>query len=299
MGREDLSEPLLASGELSGRQHGEAGGSISRKFAECCRECFTAVVKALLRFCGRGESARVRHLELTEEEWELVHNLQERQQERFDAENSEHAEELLVMWDAAFPGQERPSASAKLHSPRWKELGWQQANPEADVRGAGLLGVQCLRHMASHRLATFSFLAKKVTVHYYYCYTLRSTLYTRAIALHPAQEGRGRKEPEYPFAAAAMNLAYKLFQQLGLEGEVGEPPLTEAGEAFLALARSTEAAFEEVFCASFERLDREWLASSASYMEFGSLIDRAASAAALALKRHRPPDIPSFRSLLL
>ena len=65
----------------------------------------------------------------------------------------------------------------------------------------------------------------------------------------------------------------------------------------MRLLNESDFAFEEVFVASFEELDREWLRQGASYMQFGQVLKavRIKLSDSLAMK---PNGISSFRTLL-
>jgi len=57
-----------------------------------------------------------------------------------------------------------------------------------------------------------------------------------------------RAEWEYPFAVAGVNLTFMLGDLLDLRKAEGEPPVTAAGRAFVALLADHSDAFELVSC---------------------------------------------------
>ena len=70
--------------------------------------------------------------------------LQQRIQQPYDSENSSHQDMLRLLWSHAFPGE----ACTSLVDPRWTEMGWQQRDPSTDFRGAGLIALENLIHLA-------------------------------------------------------------------------------------------------------------------------------------------------------
>eukprot|EP00955_Chlamydomonas_euryale_P009248 99044-Chlamydomonas_euryale.AAC.2 len=69
-------------------------------------------------------------------------------------------------------------------------MGWQGEDPSTDVRGSGLLGLQCLLHLADSHPAAWRRLLHKL-------------------------DGQ-RAEWEYPFAAAGLNVQFMLTELVGL-----------------------------------------------------------------------------------
>ena len=76
---------------------------------------------------------------------------------------------------------------------------------------------------------------------------------------------------------AGINITYRLEQLFDLRDTKGglerSPPSGPAGAAFAQLLTHEPHAFEEVYVATFECLDREWLAANASYMQFPMVMD--------------------------
>ena len=111
---------------------------------------------------------------------------------------------LRALWSLAFPGE--PCTSLKCD--RWKDMGWQQADPSSDFRGGGCIALHNLIWMATHRLALFHRL-------------LHKSVGTRS-------------EWEYPFAAAGVNVTFMLMDITGLRNPSFDGPLTSpAGECYL------------------------------------------------------------------
>lgn len=186
----------------------------------------------------------------------------------FDGLGALHSEALQELWSLTFAGEPYPGPDAA----RWKDMGWQSARPERDLRAAGFLGLECLLHLARARPALYRDLRTKA---------------------------RGRRsEWEYPFAAAGVNVAWALVELLRLDGRGGGPAAAGApGRGFIGLLPAHDAAFEEVFCAMFDALDRRWLARGASYMEFNAVLSEARARVARALAA-QPADVEAFRAAL-
>eukprot|EP00350_Pseudokeronopsis_sp_OXSARD2_P007955 CAMPEP_0170545174 /NCGR_PEP_ID=MMETSP0211-20121228/3658_1 /TAXON_ID=311385 /ORGANISM="Pseudokeronopsis sp., Strain OXSARD2" /LENGTH=186 /DNA_ID=CAMNT_0010849003 /DNA_START=239 /DNA_END=799 /DNA_ORIENTATION=- len=66
----------------------------------------------------------------------------------YDEFNGDHEELLLSLYIKAFnydtPGFAPPE---RLLTSEWEELGFQSNNPRTDFRGAGLLGLKCLKYL--------------------------------------------------------------------------------------------------------------------------------------------------------
>lgn len=159
----------------------------------------------------------------------------------YDTENKDHQDKLRRLWELSFPGE--PCTS--LRCARWKDMGWQNEDPASDFRGGGLLSLESLTYMAAQHPETFT-------------------------ALKDKSAGQ-RSDWEYPFAAAGVNLTFLLVEALGLRGDA-PLPATTAGRNFCALLGVSDNAFEEVFVSTYELLDRLWLDTKASYMEFPGVL---------------------------
>ena len=214
---------------------------------------------------------------LTPLQLERLSKLEARVADKYDSENPAHVERLLKIWGHAFPSEPFPQ---DLKSGRWKDMGWQGEDPGTDVRGAGLLGLDCLIYLAEHHPSTYDRLLKK-------------------------KNGK-RAEWEYPFAVAALNVSFTLSEIINVKATFGSSHQTAtepsalrsaAGRGFVRLLNESDHAFEEVFVSSFEELDREWLRQGASYMQFGQVLKslRFTLTEALSL---RPNSIKSFRQAI-
>jgi len=161
-----------------------------------------------------------------------------------------HGEKLVKLWSLAFP--DLPFVEGKTK--QWQEMGWQGDHPSSDFRGGGLAALDNLLYFAETKPLAFQRL----------CFKLQGK----------------RSDWEYPFGAAGVNITFTLSKILGISKPKGSSssgsgdsvPSTSCGKAFLRLLDNEEEvynkAFEEVFCMTFEVLDRIWLHEKADYMQF-------------------------------
>ena len=113
-----------------------------------------------------------------------------------------------------------------------------------------------------------------------------------------------RADWEYPFAVAGLNTAFMLLEVTGVQKGMTSPSRAQGGGghqraavAYASLAEADDRAFEQLFVASFEALDREWLKQRASYMQFNAVLSAVRSQVDRALSS-RPRGIPEFRRQL-
>jgi hypothetical protein len=181
---------------------------------------------------------------LSDEEEEALERLRGRALVVFDAQNDEHAALLRTLWARACPEQALPAARGA----HWDVLGWQGHDPATDLRAAGHLSASCLVFFAEAHADDFRRLLRK--------------------------EDGTRASFEYPFATAGANLAAALIDALGvcaLLPKRAKTPLLP-NRAFAALLARQPHAFEELFCAAFVRLDKQWLLERAGYMQFNAVL---------------------------
>ncbi len=62
-----------------------------------------------------------------------------------------------------------------------------------------------------------------------------------------------------------------VFASSGAEGSDAVPPTSAAALGFMLLLGEDEGAYEELYAASLECLDRTWLSLGASYMQFNQV----------------------------
>lgn len=102
-------------------------------------------------------------------------------------------------------------------------------------------------------------------------------------------------------AGAGINLTFYVQQLLELRSPTRasswKTPSSKVGRNFLNILDENESAFEEVYVASFEVLDRIWLERAASYMEFPTVLNDTMSAVKEALLQS-PLTIADLRESL-
>ena len=196
---------------------------------------------------------------LTNVEEDAVARLRARALVAFDASNDEHAALLRHLWSCAFPAQPLPAARGA----HWSELGWQGVDPATDLRAAGFLSAECLAYFAEHQSERFGRLQRK--------------------------EDGARASFEYPFCVAGVNLAAALIDALGVLAVLPKRAKAAAplapNRAFAALLARHPTAFEELFCAAFVRLDKQWLLDRAGYMQFNGVLAKVVAAVQAVLAR--------------
>jgi phosphopantetheine adenylyltransferase len=78
---------------------------------------------------------------------------------------------------------------------------------------------------------------------------------------------------------------------------IDHPPQSPATAGFLKLLEAEAFAFEELYVATFQVLDRQWLATKASRMQFAGVLTDAMQKVQAALVS-RPGSIAQFRERL-
>ena len=199
-------------------------------------------VLASLGLCARPASP------LTEAQKLRLAKLISRASTPYDPSHPEHVEQLRELWRLTFPSRALPA----LKCPEWKEMGWQGSDPATDFRSGGLMSLQNLVWFAERQPRVYRRLLSK-------------------------SDGE-RSEWEYPFAAAGVNVTFALVHLLELapastravrsagviegvpsaKSKVPRVPTTPTGVAFLDMI-DVEGAFESLYVAFFEAMDREWL----------------------------------------
>lgn len=232
--------PLLSH---PGQQLAQPAGDWGQFLAGVAGVCALALnsLCAALSSClwqfGPSQPPALPQLQLNDEGERRLAALRSRIDVAYDPENPAHQGKLQRLWELTFPGE--PCTS--LRCPRWKDMGWQNEDPASDFRGGGLLSLEALIFMADKCPSVY-------------------------VRLKDKASGQ-RSDWEYPFAAAGVNLTFLLVQLLGLTS-TQHLPTTKAGRHFAALLDEEEDAFERVYAATFELLDRLWLDTKSSYMDF-------------------------------
>jgi len=164
----------------------------------------------------------------------------------YDKDNDGHERELLKLWETFSPDE---PLEARV-SPQWKRMGFQGNDPATDFRGMGLLGLTLLNFMAEHRLQD-----------------MRDIL---------------ARQQDYPFAAAAINIASLIFSKLGFTQKTNLDRLYHSSPEFdtplmdFFCRVDDEFVFEEVFVVLMLLLDAVFANLKAGYMQFPDVLKRVA-----------------------
>lgn len=195
-----------------------------------------------------------------------VQRVQQRLLKRFDGESEWDLSQLRKLWVSVY-GDQRPyvQGTVEFHTVKpwisdgWTLMGFQNADPSTDLRGMGMLAVHCLLRLAEIHPA------------------LVSSIFS------VSQERQG----SYPFALAGINLCQMMVGLLRLAevdtADLGDPD--DPGSTALPCLRSPLFAlfcslpegvdvFEAVFAALFELLERTWVQSGATIMQFHMVLDK-------------------------
>jgi len=239
-------------------------------------------------------------IEITEERQRVILKVRERLDVSFDDTSQEHVMMLRELWMCSFDStndkfpddtndtnrsedddavadrlgeyRNRNRNSSSHRSEKWKEMGWQGSHPSTDLRACGIFALENLLYFAKTRKESYERLLKK-------------------------RDGQ-RSAWEYPFAAAGVNVTHELTKIINVDniirnGTVGKTMRVEKCvlgffEKHDALKRTRAAAsmnfernrddnetFHELYCDMFEILDKQWLESKATYMEFPNVLKSA------------------------
>ena len=278
-GSEDISEPLLG-GDSAGYGSAPMG---TDEDGDAPFDFWHWILSLLASFglCDRPSPR------LTPTQRRRLDEIAARVDVPYDSFEDSHRASLLELWNLTFPNDPRPAefSDGGVKHPKWKEMGWQGVDPATDFRSGGLLSLHNLIWLAKHERGVYDRLLRKT-------------------------DGT-RSEWEYPFAAAGVNVTHALCDELQLRPtrrrtrgnggnrvapEEGQPhasyspaPNAPAAVAFTHMLRKGHAgakdAFERVYAAWFEALDREWLDRGATYMEFGEVMNATRNKVRGALER--------------
>lgn len=211
----------------------------------------------------------------------LLEGLRQLSEQKFDWNDAEQQRQLQLMWCVGFPDEQFPDG---LKSNRWKDMGWQSDDPSRDFRGGGALALWLLSKFAELNQDEFLDLMWK-------------------------RRGE-RSEWEYPFAAAGVNLAYVLKELVQLRDNKQTP--AARGFCRLVINESiadndkslvTNQPGQKVLYAIFNEmcldLDRIWLETGASYMEFPKVLSTVRDRTARALGRWWVCSIDDYKAVLV
>lgn len=202
-----------------------------------------------------------------------VQRVQQRLLKRFDGQSEWDLAQLRQLWAGVYGEKPYVQGTSEFETKKawisdgWRSMGFQNADPSTDLRGMNMLAVHCLLRLTEIHPA------------------LVSAIFS------VAQERQG----SYPFALAGINLCQMMIGLLHLAevdtADLGDPD--EPGTTALPCLRSPLFAlfcslpegvdvFEAVFAALFELLERTWVQSGATIMEFSYVLEQIQ----LAMKGH-------------
>mmetsp|Transcript_18154 Transcript_18154/g.43767 ORF Transcript_18154/g.43767 Transcript_18154/m.43767 type:complete len:793 (-) Transcript_18154:196-2574(-) len=196
-----------------------------------------------------------------------------------------HPAQLQELWALSFPDKECPPRKDKA----WSELGFQQQDPSTDFRGAGMLALEVLLHFAKQH----------------------TELYKTFLA-----NSKGATPTDgYPFACGAINVTFMLLDSLlllpssmahqGPEGSASEARMRRRGAQcrykFGMMLESNSddmAPFHQFFLVAIRILNKEWLASTRSYMYFNAVLDATKTKTSDSLRSARASTSQGWKAIL-
>eukprot|EP01041_Mallomonas_annulata_P009428 gene9427-19581_t len=149
--------------------------------------------------------------------------------------NPRHCSAIADLWNALFPG-----TAFQRNSAKWKEAGFQNTDPIADLRASGILA-----------LRTMSFLCER---HIQRTQTMLSN-------------NKANIKTNYPFAVVGINLTLMLGDMIGLRDQKYFSIQSGYWELF-----ENKNVFFEIFCICFFHVDRLWTSRKAVRSDFANLM---------------------------
>uniref|UniRef100_A0AAV1V2C2 ELMO domain-containing protein n=1 Tax=Peronospora matthiolae TaxID=2874970 RepID=A0AAV1V2C2_9STRA len=131
----------------------------------------------------------------------------------------------------------------------WVTLGFQNASPETDFRGGGMLALKCLVYVFEAHSNEMQ------------------ALYQKQLQNMGQSKSDPLKKKWYPVSVAGINLTCLLAGLL----QLGDGHFCETRQTFWALFEEP-VAFYELFFVAFIKMDAIWHRLNASYMEFGVVL---------------------------
>ena len=186
----------------------------------------------------------------SEVEQEVLSTLQ-RQSARLVTTDDEKSVALLQRLWVGFYGADEPF---NVFSKGWKEMGFQHPlDATSDIRGGGMLSLQALVFIVERH----------------------PELVSRMLSRRRDRSVKRGPYSNYPWACAGITLTRKLCEMLQVVVPLSGKPTSayvSSLSTFWHVAGSAEA-FMELFVWTFACLERTWEDSSASYMDFGKVLD--------------------------
>mmetsp|Transcript_14890 Transcript_14890/g.30905 ORF Transcript_14890/g.30905 Transcript_14890/m.30905 type:complete len:279 (-) Transcript_14890:118-954(-) len=263
-GENELKERLLGSDDNLEAEEDTSGKRCEVTVLQHTLNYLTYIVeKVALWVFGSGGTS------LSDAQREQLAKLARRIGVKYD--QARHGVHLETLWQLAF-GEDVPFVEGKTK--KWQEMGWQGDHPSSDFRGGGFAALENLIYFGESKPLAFQRL----------CFKLQGK----------------RSDWEYPFGAAGVNITFTLAKLLDLKGDGA--PATGPGRAFLKLLdvgdAEHEKAFEEVFCMTFELLDKIWLEENADYMQFPIVMKQWEETLTKALLK-RPSSLAQLEEFLM
>lgn len=181
-----------------------------------------------------------------------LENLAVRLNTKFTRGYESHEELLQSLWNASNPSS---SEDYEEVGPVWKQLGFENEDPSVDIRGAGVLGLECLIYLATsnakryHEMLNGQMVAKK------------------------------SKEIYYPFVKAAMNITYALAKVVHIAAEEQEDDNISSTNFYHTPTKfwklfNEPFTFFELFTILFRLMDDNWRRYKTEY-DFLVILEKA------------------------
>lgn len=180
----------------------------------------------------------------------------------FMPENKEHVTLLRDLWSCLFVGSDVVFC---LTGDKWKEAGFQKADPTADLKQSGILALRSLLHMGlSHPKETQEMV----------------------------QANKVNTKTKYPFAIVGVNITLLLAELLHLRDN---KYMFKQGVGYWALFEDPTAFFE-MFSLCFFHMNATWVQRQAVRADFGKLVGETKEIVTRTLKRS-PINLNEFRMI--
>lgn len=185
-----------------------------------------------------------------------------------DLQNKEHHALLRDVWDCLFHHDSQSSEVAfSVTGDKWKEAGFQKADPSSDLKNSGILSLRGVLHMGlNYPKRTFEMVEANKT----------------------------NTKTKYPFAIVVINITLMLTELLHLRDN-GYMSLQGIGYWDLF---EDPCAFYEIFCMCFFHMNGAWTQRQAVRTDFGKLIGEMKGIVANTLAR-TPSSIMDFRMIAI
>ncbi len=203
-------------------------------------------------------------------------------------DQARHGAHLEILWALAF-GSDVPFVEGKTK--KWQEMGWQGDHPSSDFRGGGFLALECLIYFAEKKPLAFQRLCFKmqgVRSDWEYPFAAAGVnitfLLTKVFDLKPSQAA-DHSSSAFDEVTPPASAAGRAFVAMLASGDVAEssrsagalaasPSPSPSPSSAGAAAGEHAHVFEEIFCHTFELLDKVWLDQRADYMQFPNVLKK-------------------------